>query len=317
MNDRGRKRKGAVVVVVLGILLGAAILFLLLPLPKPAPFLNTSRGQAIEDFLADKNAFGDYLTAIKLLPDMRAWDTRQEDTIVSFSDELFHFLDTDEVTEVGDKVKDYIEKCQPSLQLVRQGIRKNDCVVPEYTSFEEKLPYLAGIRGLARVLVVEGKIKELSGDYYGACENYLDAIRLGNDIAKGGVLIHGLVNLAINGIGLEAIAPTLEKADARSLEMVVKVLGEEESNLVPVSEVMGKEHEILVQYIDYAARDRSRAVNLVSSPMGGGKRRQPGTVDGVLLLVPDNAMNNVAWIYLVLNRGRITRNYRCRLQKVF
>jgi hypothetical protein len=72
----------------------------------------------------------------------------------------------------------------------------------------EPVPSLMPARTLADLLVVEGHERARAGDGRGAAERYLDAVRLGSDLA-GGSLLSNLVGTTAAGSGLDALGRLL------------------------------------------------------------------------------------------------------------
>jgi hypothetical protein len=64
--------------------------------------------------------------------------------------------------------------------------------------------------------VTEGKLAEREGRPDDAARSYLDCLRLGVDVPRGGPLIHGLVGMAIQSIGLRPMQDLAERLDAPS-----------------------------------------------------------------------------------------------------
>src|SRR5436190_1611091 len=75
------------------------------------------------------------------------------------------------------------------------------------------VPNAASFRALARVLVAEGKLAEREGRMPDAARSYLDCLHLGTDVPRGGVLIHGLVGLAVQALGLRAMEGAVDRLD--------------------------------------------------------------------------------------------------------
>lgn len=104
----------------------------------------------------------------------------------------------------------------------RRGLDR-ECRVPiEYTAdyIQKSLPRIQGFRTLARAFLREGKLAEAEGRTADAAKSYLDTIRLGRAIARGGLLIDALVGWAIEGIGrqgLHDMRETLTSAQCRDL----------------------------------------------------------------------------------------------------
>jgi hypothetical protein len=72
-------------------------------------------------------------------------------------------------------------------------------------------PYYARLRQLARYKSIEVHAREMQGDWNGATQSRLDIVQMGNDTGRGGVLISGLVSIAIEAIGRDTPWPATEK----------------------------------------------------------------------------------------------------------
>lgn len=70
------------------------------------------------------------------------------------------------------------------------------------------------LRGLARAFSATGKLATLDGKYDEALAAYLDAIHLGFLTRRGGVLVDGMVGIAITGIGQRYIFQILDRLTA-------------------------------------------------------------------------------------------------------
>ena len=107
-----------------------------------------------------------------------------------------------------------------SLRLLRLGLTCT-CSVPTesaMTNITGLLGDLANLKSLARLLEEEGRLAEMENRYDHAAHSYVDAIRFGNDISRGGFIINRLVGLACEAIGespLAKLAPKLKPDEAR------------------------------------------------------------------------------------------------------
>ncbi|MCW3100054.1 MAG: hypothetical protein JWL77_5672 [Chthonomonadaceae bacterium] len=72
---------------------------------------------------------------------------------------------------------------------------------PPARSFDVLFPYYAKFRSVARLLSLRGQVQAAKGDWAGANDSYLDAIRMGEDIPHGSILIGELVGIACQAIG--------------------------------------------------------------------------------------------------------------------
>jgi hypothetical protein len=113
-----------------------------------------------------------------------------------------------------------------ALSLARASL-SNECRVP----IQFSLPYLgrhlselASLKRLAQAFMAEGKFAEKKGRFGDAAGSYLDLIRLGNDSARGGVLIDALVGLAIENMGVAGLQKITGRLDAKSCRETVAAL---------------------------------------------------------------------------------------------
>jgi hypothetical protein len=73
------------------------------------------------------------------------------------------------------------------------------------------------LRELARCKSIERKAREMSGDWNGAVQSQIDTVQMGTDIGRGGVIISGLVAIAIGAIGRDHPWANVEKLNALKL----------------------------------------------------------------------------------------------------
>ena len=60
---------------------------------------------------------------------------------------------------------------------------------------------LADLKRLAHLLTDEGRLREMENGSADAAHSYLDAIRFGNEMSRGGFIINRLVGVACEAIG--------------------------------------------------------------------------------------------------------------------
>ena len=130
-----------------------------------------------------------------------------------------------------------------ALQLLRAGL-SNQCRVP--IQFSENymgnhLNDLASLKRLAWVLAAEGRLAEEENRPGDAAKSYLDAIHLGNDSVRGGVLIDELVGIAIEAIGTSHLQTLLPQLDASSCRETAAALEDLDSQRQTWNEVMQQE----------------------------------------------------------------------------
>jgi hypothetical protein len=95
---------------------------------------------------------------------------------------------------------------------------------------------------LANLLEAEGRLREIDQRLADALESYIDSLRLGNEMSRGGFVIHRLVGCACEAdacIQLSRLAPTLGPKEARWL---IAELERIDSATVPWDEVRRNEY---------------------------------------------------------------------------
>jgi hypothetical protein len=99
--------------------------------------------------------------------------------------------------------------------LNRQCLMPLDKIVPNLSAHVGEL---GGFKRLAQLLCAEGQLALMNHRSLDAGRSYLDALRLGNQMSRGGLLITRLVGIACEAMGcrgLAALIPQLSPADAR------------------------------------------------------------------------------------------------------
>ena len=172
-----------VAIFLLGIL---AVLFLsvgLTPPPQPLP---------------NPNGYDDFLKAAALLADSA--------------------VDADTLDRDG--LQALVSTNAEPLRLLRLGLTRQ-CALPAdsaMTNDSGMLSDLARMERLAQLLTAEGRLREMDNHRADAAQSYLDAIRLGNEMSRGGFIINRLVGIACEGIGgsrLNKLVPKLNPQEAR------------------------------------------------------------------------------------------------------
>jgi hypothetical protein len=108
-----------------------------------------------------------------------------------------------------------------ALERLRLGFRKS-FYTPPVTSFSQQFPEFAHYRELARVLITEGKLAEREGRERDAVRSYLDCLHLGVTAPKGGPIIHGLVGVAIQTIGLRPLHEVIDRVDGPTAALAAR-----------------------------------------------------------------------------------------------
>lgn len=133
--------------------------------------------------------------------------------------------------------KPVVEQAQPAFALLRQGMkypyradRSDNYFVHQPTVGDVlKTHNYAPVREMARMLVVESRVKAASGDTSGALQSSLDAVRLGTDYGQGDSLLEGLLGILLQMTGVfegirhvDGLSASESRAGAERLEQMLK-----------------------------------------------------------------------------------------------
>ncbi len=103
-----------------------------------------------------------------------------------------------------EQLKDYVSASQGALTLMRVGLQKETRAptVDYFTNTSQRMGELASCKRLALTVVAEGRVAESEDRPGDAAKSYLDAIKLGQQCGHGGLIIHYLVSIACEAIGV-------------------------------------------------------------------------------------------------------------------
>lgn len=130
-----------------------------------------------------------------------------------------------------------------ALRLLRLGLTRQ-CVTPEdlaMTNIAGTLSQLADMKRLVQLLAAEGRWREMNARWGGAAHSYTDAIRFGNEISRGGLLITRLVGVACEAIGGQALAKVIPKLRPEEARAILTELEKVDALRVTWTEVMQNE----------------------------------------------------------------------------
>ncbi len=96
-------------------------------------------------------------------------------------------------------------------------------------------------RTLARLLVLEGQVREAKGDAAGAAQSYLDAVKLGEDIPRGGSTIARLVGLACQSVGRAPLWQMADRLDGPAARRAAHRLEAIAANHPPLADTLTEE----------------------------------------------------------------------------
>jgi hypothetical protein len=141
------------------------------------------------------------------------------------------------------QLRELTAKNAEALQRLHAGLT-NQCQVPlqfSETYMSSHLNDLAGFKRLAQLLAAEGKLAEMEGRPADAAKSYVDAIRLGSESARGGVIIDQLVGTAIEAIGIAGLQKIVDQLDTKTCRETAATLETLDARSQSWNEVMQQE----------------------------------------------------------------------------
>jgi hypothetical protein len=109
---------------------------------------------------------------------------------------------------------------------------------------------LGGMKRLAQLLAAEGRLREMENRTADAAGSYMDAIRLGNEISRGGFLITRLVGVACESIGCNGLAKVVPELGPREARVIVTELEKVDADHVTWAEVQRNERRFTRYHLD-------------------------------------------------------------------
>jgi len=115
---------------------------------------------------------------------------------------------------------------QPALALIRSGLAKECRVIPYVltSSTNDHISTIGSYKRLANLLSAASRLERLDGRTNEAAFLGLECLRLGHESTRGGVLIDGLVGLALQSIGLATLKESLPGTDAATARQIAATL---------------------------------------------------------------------------------------------
>jgi len=132
-----------------------------------------------------------------------------------------------------------------ALDLVRIGFDRQS-LMPPWTVNGTNSPHLdelASFKAIAQALMAASQLALIEGRTNEAAGLAIDCIRFGNESVRGGVLIDGLVGIAIKGIGLTSLRSAMEGVDSRTAHEALVALDAIERRTEPAAVVIERERQ--------------------------------------------------------------------------
>jgi len=130
-----------------------------------------------------------------------------------------------------------------SLRLFRLGLTRA-CSVPTaqaLTNFDARMSDLAALKRLALLAAAAGRLAELEGRTNDAADVYLAGLRFGNEISRGGLIIHRLVGMACEAIACTHLAKLLPALGGEPARKAITDLEKLDASAVTWAEVWANE----------------------------------------------------------------------------
>jgi hypothetical protein len=161
-----------------------------------------------------------------------------------------------------------------ALQRLRQGLTRESRVPfdPSYRGLVE----LNQFRALNRMLIAEGDLAAERGRYDAAVDSYLDALRFGTEMPRGGFLVYSYRGLAFQQNALAALDRVLVRLDEPARSRLMSRLAALDRRCVRAPEAVDRQTEVgtamlreILQYPD--------PLQEVTLRMGGASTTPPAT----------------------------------------
>jgi hypothetical protein len=133
------------------------------------------------------------------------------------------------------------------LLLARLGLSR-ECVVPTGTAivnFGSGMNDMISLKGLAKLLVADGRLKELENHPGDAAQSYAEAIKLGSAMSHGGLMINRSVGIACEGLGGIFVVRLVPKLTCEQIRPLISSLGEIDKNTVSWTEILHNENRFV------------------------------------------------------------------------
>ena len=132
-----------------------------------------------------------------------------------------------------------------AIQLARTGWQQECRVSTQFSEayMASHLNELAALKRLTQAWVIEGRLAEAENNPADAARNYLEIIRLGNESARGGIIMDQLVGTAIEAIGTANLQRLLPQLKAKSCRETAAALETLDSQRQTWDQVMQQERD--------------------------------------------------------------------------
>jgi len=143
-----------------------------------------------------------------------------------------------------DGLRELVATNAKPLRLLRVGLSREcsvptDAVIANFAAVATDLPAL---KSLARLLDAEGRLAEMENRPTDAAQSYVDSIRLGSKMCRGGMMINRLVGIACEGMGRTSFLKLLPRLTCEQIRPLIEQLEQIDAQSVTWKEVLRNEN---------------------------------------------------------------------------
>lgn len=199
----------------------------------------------------------------------------------------------------GEGLEQWLDEQGRIHDLVQLACDKPECVFPVHNAENVPailLPHYAGLRSLARFLMVRSKLAAHEGDYAQAAEDLFMVLRIAEQTRHETFLIGGLVNIAIRAVALNALNDLVLRHDlsANLLDEIQQRIGKSQGALPKFADGMRGERWMAHDVVRQLVKSPQATLNMLGS---GKTPTQHLDADGqrvrtalLKLVLPDQTM---------------------------
>jgi hypothetical protein len=147
-----------------------------------------------------------------------------------------------------DGLRSMISSNAEALRLVRRGLSYR-CSFPTavaITNFGSMIGDLGKLRAVTLLLRAEGRLAELDDHPVAAATNYLEAIRLGIEISRGGFVVNRMIGVAFEAIGGIPLSKLVSRLNCEQARALLPELERLDQNRVAFEEIQHNERQLMV-----------------------------------------------------------------------
>lgn len=158
------------------------------------------------------------------------------------------------------ELRQFVRTNSATLRAGRNGLEKESRVPIKFVA-DSDFTGLSVVKYLGLGLEAEGRVAEWDGQTNRACLEYFDVVRLGVAGAKGGLLIHKLVGIASESIGITALRKASRGLDAVEARELILKLQQLEAQEESIDTILDREEE----WSRVTSRFRERLANIIAN----------------------------------------------------